>query len=453
MLRDDAVAAFQDWLRQHAGQLLSLRLQSDAPCSVRLDPLRLPLHKLTQLQQLELAFFESHLTDQESSSSDSAARTVVLPSLQHMKLDCVDFDSTRSLLQCTQAPHITSLVLRAVNIAVPEEPCSLSAIERGVQQVVDVLPGVLQQLPWLSVLELPDTPLKDTAMQQLAAMQGLRQLTLPLVVGASTFDLQHLPSSLTQLSLKGPLSEPGAASLLQLPQQLSGLLSLDLEWCDVLPAVLGSVTKLQRLRLERCTLLTYVPEAMYDTEGTAALLDILPKLKRLQQLDLQEAKLDTVSIAPQRFSALTASSHLTRLALAVKHQRPIPQAAVQHMFPAGRPSPQLWELVINPQHSDLPDGWFLDSAELGALISACPGLQGLNISRAVKPGAELSALLQLPSSCTQLSVGGEAFGDAAVPMIAKLTQLKTLSWCRKNLTAAGAQQLEAIGVDRLHWGF
>jgi hypothetical protein len=32
---------------------------------------------------------------------------------------------------------------------------------------------MLQRLPWLSVLELPDMPLAETAMQQLAAMQGL----------------------------------------------------------------------------------------------------------------------------------------------------------------------------------------------------------------------------------------------------------------------------------------
>lgn len=77
-LRTDAVAAFQDWLQQHAWQLLSLRLQSGAPSNVQLHPLRLPLHKLMQLQQLELDSFEVHLTAQESSSSGSAAPPAAL---------------------------------------------------------------------------------------------------------------------------------------------------------------------------------------------------------------------------------------------------------------------------------------------------------------------------------------------------------------------------------------
>lgn len=402
-----------------------------------LRPLQLPLHTLTQLQRFEATSLKLHLTHQDSSSSDSAlSRTVVsLPSLQHLKLNRVDLVSISCFLACTQAPHLTSLALVNVAIADPNEPFGLAW-----QPLEDALPGVLQQLPRLAVLQL-GMSVTDAAQQQMGHLQGLRQLTLPPKDDAHVFDLQHLPSSITQLTVEGELwCEPCSGSLQQLPQQLSRLLNLTVRFCDVLPAALGSVTQLQRLCLYCCPLLPY------DTEGTTALLDVLPKLKSLQELKLHHANLDTVSIAPQRFSALTASSHLTRLEVVGKCNAPIPQAAVQHMFPAGRQAPQLQQLVIKPSR----DGCCLDSAGLAAIICTCPGLQHLDIADAVQPSADVSALLQLPQSCTYLSVGGEAFGDAAVPMIAQLTQLKVLSWSPRQLTAAGKEQLKAISVDMLY---
>lgn len=148
--------------------------------------------------------------------------------------------------------------------------------------------------------------------------------------------MQQLPGSITQLRLHGNGSYPEPGSLQPLivaalpPQlpQLTSLLDLHMNWCCVPPAVLGSVAQLQRLHLACCMLLPYVPQAEYDTEGTAALLDTLPKLKRLQELTLHCIARDIATVPPQHFAALTASSQLTRLAISAADSNPLPQAAV-----------------------------------------------------------------------------------------------------------------------------
>lgn len=92
----------------------------------------------------------------------------------------------------------------------------------------------------------------------------------------------------------------------------------------------------------------------------------------------------------------------------------------------------------------------MDSADLDNLICCCPGLRDLNITGVMRPGADVSGLLQLPTSCTTLNIGGAAFTDAAAPVLAQLTHLEYLSWCSsEGLTDAGFEQLTALtGVNR-----
>jgi hypothetical protein len=157
-------------------------------------------------------------------------------------------------------------------------------------------------------------------------MQGLRQVSLAHLKHVPVCDLQYLPSSITQLSLLdcrdyGQLPP----SLPPRLQQLTGLLHLNLFSCSLPPTLLASVTQLQSLTLEGGMLL---PIAFQDDDGpdvgTLALLDVLPKLTRLQELHLQAANLDDTGIAPQRFAALTASSHLTRLVVHSDNGAPLP---------------------------------------------------------------------------------------------------------------------------------
>lgn len=164
------------------------------------------------------------------------------------------------------------------------------------------------------MLKLPGMPVTDAAMRQIGAMQGLQQLEVQHLYSQPVCDLQHLPSSLVQLKLHGVIDSHDFGPSLppQLPR-LTALLQLDLKSCAVPPPVLGSVTQLQLLHMAGCRLLPCNWQDNVDTRGTAALLDVLPKLEHLRHLWLQLSTWDAANVCLQRFSALTASSHLTQL--------------------------------------------------------------------------------------------------------------------------------------------
>lgn len=77
-------------------------------------------------------------------------------------------------------------------------------------------------------------------------------------------------------------------------------------------------------------------------------------------------------------------------------------------------------------------------------MQACPNPVSLNIQSTVKPG-DISPLLQLPTSCVSLSVGGRAFDDTAAAVVAQPTHLTELKWFSSpGLTDAGLEQLTAL---------
>lgn len=242
-----AVAALAAWLQKHAGQLLSLQLSADRFCGQHM--LQLPLHKLTQLQLLKLVRVNLRLPGEDSSSISQAADTTLLCCLQHLRLshegefakiltlplrqlsqlqqlelvrlrvrvpyDYEDFTdsqeeeeeetpllpcllqlklrdvelaSTYSLMQLTDAPNLTSLVLEGVSVGgvlfsnKPEDADntweSTPPDWDSVQQAARALPRMLQQLPRLSVLELPGMPFTDAAVQALRGLPQLRRVTI-----------------------------------------------------------------------------------------------------------------------------------------------------------------------------------------------------------------------------------------------------------------------------------
>jgi hypothetical protein len=278
-------------------------------------------------------------------------------------------------------------------------------------------------------------------------MQGLRQVRLSHVPHTPVFDLQCLPSSITQLSYCDLRSTSEAVAEPSLPPQLpqlTALLHLDLQSCRLPPTLLGSMTQLQTLHLSSCT-----PLRSGGTGGAEALLAGLANLLHLQDLHLCCPSWDLRGVAPQRFSALTASSHLTRLAVEAG-PAPLVEGAAQHMFPAPGQQGLLRELVINAVASTENASGCIDSADLVSIVSNCSALQHLDICNTVQPGADLSALLQLPGSCTALLVGGAALGDAAAATVAQLAQLRHLEWFySRQLTDAGLEQLTALDLERL----
>jgi hypothetical protein len=199
--------------------------------------------------------------------------------------------------------------------------------------VADAIAEVLQQQPQLQFLQLPGFPFSDAAVQQAAGMTQLKRLFIERLQQMPAFDMQPLPSSITQLQFVGDRTHnPTQPPMLP---QLTGLLHLDVGCCAVPPKVLEAATQLQALHMLDCRLLPFNLRSK-DRDGIVALLQVLPTLVRLQDLKLELHHMDTDGIAPQRFAALTACGHLTRLHLARMDGLPFPQGAAQHMFIPGK---------------------------------------------------------------------------------------------------------------------
>jgi hypothetical protein len=272
------------------------------------------------------------------------------------------------------------------------------------------------------------------------SVQGLQELSLSHLPTMPLCDLLLLPSSITQLEYKGHSSKSEPSTIPYEMQQLEGLLRFKLSGCVVPPAVLHSFPRLQKLHVERCDLLPAdvveddQEESNFDTRGTAALLDALQQLTSLQHLQLNLDNLDTETTAAQLFAALTASSRLTALILEPDTCTPLPKGAVQHMFGSGKQLPQLHRLTItNYDDSEHPNGWpddqwTIDGEDIYNIASCCPKLQQLDIALNVNPDADLEGLLQLPKSCTSLTIGGAVFDNDAAEVVTQLTQLRNLCW-------------------------
>jgi hypothetical protein len=409
-----AILAFKSWLQKHAGHLESLQLSYSAVCE-KLE-LQLPWAQLAKLQRLQLQGFELSLPGEEDSSISSGSTAcaaagasstsnlgegthgpahLLLPCLQQLQLFKVQLVSTSSLLQLAGVPGLTSLKTKEVSFAQLNAAASTIKSKTKMQPVAAAITGLLQQLPRLAVLELHGMPMSAAAMQQLGGMQGLQEVSLQQTGYMPACDLQQLPSSITQLQFHGNLygHSVGPASLPKL-QQLTGLLQLTVQCCVIQPAALGFLTRLQELSLLSCRLpLLEDDDEDIDTAGTAALLDALSKLTCLQELSLSLEGLDTVSTAPQRFAALTASTHLKQLVLNPTDLTPLSRGAAQYMFPAGKQLPSLQVLTISPIAECLTDlgtedEWCLEGADICNIAACCTGLQELDMAHSVRPGVD-----------------------------------------------------------------
>jgi hypothetical protein len=90
-----------------------------------------------------------------------------------LELKRVQLSKISSLLQLTLAPQLRSLTLSKIEFTKPQMTYKGEFCQRtkaAVQQVADAIPGLLQQLPLLSVLKLPGIFLTDAAAQQLSAL-------------------------------------------------------------------------------------------------------------------------------------------------------------------------------------------------------------------------------------------------------------------------------------------
>jgi hypothetical protein len=284
-----------------------------------------------------------------------------------------------------------------ISFVQPEFRSGASNTAAATMQLAAAIPGLLQQLSRLAVLELPGFPVSAAAMQQLGGMQGLQQVLLEEGNHMPMCQLQHLPSSITHLEFCGKMygDELSPYSLPNELLQLTGVLHLKLNECCIPPTVLGAFTRLQSLNLELCALLPVNDDDDDEgddrnAEGTAALLRALEQMTCLRDLELSSDGIDIDSTAPQSFAALTASTQLTRLVLTPDDDAPLPKGAVQHMFSAGRQLPLLQHISFSPDIEDQEEfeseDWCIDGADISRIAACCTGLQWLELSLCVKPG-------------------------------------------------------------------
>ena len=169
-------------------------------------------------------------------------------------------------------------------------------------------------------------------------------------------------------------------------------------------SMLGKLTGLQELHLRE-------PVYPYPSaeQGAQELLTALQHLTQLRHLDLYRCLL--CSARPQQqggggyqcFSALTASTHLTALKISEWNLVtsewdgvPVPQAAFNHMFPAGHVLPHLKQLTLQGaigcrQHC-------VELAQLSRVAASCPALQNVSLFWVTPAGfgSDSKCSLQLP---------------------------------------------------------
>jgi hypothetical protein len=418
-----AISAFQPWLQQHAGQLVSLR-GSGSWCFDRrgYPALRLPCGQLQQLSRLDLSSLELQLDTPTGSSSSTVASAPMLPRLQQIKLyECRPDCST--LIQPAQLSGVTRLRLA-------QQACH----SWKPQFASD---GIRQQDVKLMLQGLPN--LAHLSLEYSDAYTDRSCLGLPALPG----------TSLTGLTLEHAFF--AKSTWADSPSRLVCLQKLKLRYAAVGPMVIASLSRLTRLQLVGCWVpeddsLSPEEEEADAMKGAAALLAAIGGLRQLQHLELKGERDCLLRTGqPADCAALTASSQLTHLQVYGWEGQPLPCGAVQHMFPAGRQRSQLQQLVLRGLEESWSEGPYITTADLHSIVSACPALRCLGITGVLAAGADVSALLQLPSTCASLLLGGSAVGDEAAAEVAQLTQLTALEWSESSsLTDAGLQLLTAL---------
>lgn len=411
--------ALEEWLEQHAAQLQGLKLSSSTLDKLTLN--KLPWAKLTSLRTLVLADFD-YLPiplNNSSSSTESAASELLLPALKHLELHDCTFKNKDGLLQLvgSSPAGLTCLRLSGNPAYKIHEP----------QDVADGVMQVLQRLPELKVLQLCGPQLSPELTR---AVEGMALTSLHMSVDAGrSVDAAApdtpswfvtMPTSLTRLELADHRNRNSSHGLSYyksptLPRELphlSNLLELHLEWCSFYPAILQEMPNLRLLNIKSVD-----PRREPQTpthSGVSGLLSAVAHLTQLQHLSIEGMALGVqgAGMPLTQFSALTASTQLTRLELMPLcihdwfRDDPfctpaVPHGALTAAFPAGRQLPHLQELCV--RGGTRPEGEIarcMSVQDVASIISACPALKLLDITHAVAPEPGLSAALdELPESC------------------------------------------------------
>jgi hypothetical protein len=442
-LQTKQLPAFQAWIDRHAQQLVSISVKTpdwdaDQPWLSALQ-LRLPAAGLQQLCSLDLAGVEVLLPERTEANSSSSGNTSTstnkslrLPKLQDLRLDsCVVRVAT--VRQLGQLSGLTRLQLRSLS----QDRVMLQVLELrpfgSLQHQLDITTAVrqiLQRSPQLARLELACwNMLYVTASKMLSGFAA------------------HFPSSLTALRVGDLDVGMEAPDLTGSISALTSLRELAAARVSVCPSALTSLTQLRDLQLHYFTFPppeSDNPAGAADGGSASALLSALSGMLQLQRLSVINEQNALAGANASQFSALTASSQLTHLQVTAREQQPLPSAALQHMFPGGKQLPLLQHVALSTYGPGAEPGNLtvaVTAEELSSMFSACPGLCSLNITGFLYPDTAYDALLELPSTCCSLCIGGEDLDDEAAGVIAQLTHLTCLDWTNSpDLTDAGVSR-------------
>lgn len=247
------------------------------------------------------------------------------------------------------------------------------------------------------------------------------------------------------------------------------------------PRSLSHLLHLTHLELSDIDLAKTDPQDDSKPLGSAAMLDAVACLQELQVLQLSPGLLPTPHAPVERYSALTASSHLTFLSL---YHCQLPAGAAAAMFPCGRllaglralrmPQPPAGQRpcsaeILNGRSPFLSgqaasilraardnSGASSSSAmrsggvpfgpgSIASLASCCPNLQQLWLTAAIAADVDLTPVQHL-TGLTELQLGGPVVDDAVSEgLLCGLTQLQRLDLLQcPRFTDAGLVFLTAL---------
>jgi hypothetical protein len=195
--------------------------------------------------------------------------------------------------------------------------------------------------------------------------------------------------------------EQECAALWQQLQPLPQLSELTLRLGGIIAADITPLSNLQHL--QRLGFVQQYPVLPSDGEEfPTKLMAALQHLTQLQHLELGAFVLRRRSnqVQPEdvSYSALTASTQLTSLALHNEYGMPVPKTAFDHMFPAGHILAHLQELHLTgrPSHA------CVEAAQVARIAASCPALQQLSLWNVTPEGFDVSCLAQLPLGVTKV---------------------------------------------------
>lgn len=355
---------------------------SNANQGTPLPTLKLPIHKLCNLQTLRLTLCHLQLaTTNLTSKVQSAPGLAAIPgsltgltALRELKLDrCTAH--LEDLSCCTALQHLNlcfgPLTLSEKNTSScndrPKEEAWLSATLPHLQQLLslklDKSYGMFDERINFAVCGAA-----------ISNLQKLQLLQLGRDIAVSDSSLQYLPSTLHTLIISAgvPICNKRTqftVDVAQHLQQLTNLECLQLYSVDVMyPQLLLNCLGLTRLDLVGSSL------PPFDYDGglhyvELGLLSSLHQLQRLRHLDLTGTLEGCMHEARDAYSGLTASSQLTYLNLTACHCQ---HEAVEAIFAANQPCRSLAELHIPYQMLQAEGSCLL-------LLGCCHALQHLNI--------------------------------------------------------------------------